>query len=136
MSVHADTLHLDFKQNFALHLRDPEEEKECMFFSTTDAIYSLGIISSFLEIRDGDEIYQLGPISWQEEGNCYHNVCGTGWDNYVDEEKKEKKIAVYNYTQDILLEDAYLGDKYNDCSDDWFSNRLKTIFVNYPKMID
>lgn len=97
------------------------------FAEYDDYVYSLNFYFE-INMNDNKIIIKIYDIGWQEEylKGSLHNVCGT--------KNKENNYLLYDYTNDIIIKDAYLSDKYGDCSDGWFSSRIDTIFENYPRI--
>ena len=94
------------------------------FVDEKDIVYSL-----FMNVmKYGNKLYKLKNITWQEESISYgyHNVCNT---------YKNDGYVLYDFENDTILQDTYLDDKYNDCSDGYFSERLETMFKEYPDLL-
>lgn len=86
------------------------------------------------------------------KSSCYaSSIIGTMW-HYIskDIDKKEglkivghqrvgnnfNREVIYDLENNIILQDAYLGDKYDDFADDWFSNCVLYDFQNDPPLSD
>jgi hypothetical protein len=119
-SYHAPhgAFHTNFKSSFSKAVQE-NLTGHCSFFVETDAVYSL---SFDWELINGQ--YKLTNVCWQEEGNNYHTVCRSQKDEY----------ALYNMARDTFVSDVYLHDKYDDGADGLLTNRLYTLFTDYPHL--
>lgn len=78
-------------------------------------------------------IYEISNIGWQDESDYFHNVCGTSCSSGRPD--GASTIAIYDHCDDLLLQDAYLGDKYGDGADGWFSEHiLGSFFEKKPRV--
>lgn len=122
----SDKRHPSFQQWFL------NDRNTTFFVEEEETVYSLALNASLLRTDpDGDEIYECCHIGWQDENYQAHTVCGTGWNR----DKTKSSTMIYNATRDIILCDAYLGDKYGDCADGWVSERLETMFKKVPTLL-
>lgn len=132
-STHNSTRMPSFKEAFKTNLyTDKVGHSRSLRFFVDDGKYvnSLRIIAERVEDtgenQENHEVFKLFDICWQEEYllGSLHNVCRS----------KDEDFAIYDYTNDKFIQDIYLYDKYNDCSDGWFSaHPISNLFVQIPK---
>ncbi len=106
-------------------LKKLDEEESLIMLSVGENWCDEGVNSLFMTIMKKDDRFcHILNICGQEEDECCHSVIQSGHNEY----------AIYDYVNDVLIQDVYLHDKYNDCTDCYFSNFLSVIFKNIPKV--
>lgn len=69
-------------------------------------------------LKENKILYRISNVTWQDEGNVYHNVCYS----------KGSESAVYNYCDDAFESDVYLEDRYGDCADLYLTSAINSLF--------
>lgn len=113
-----------FKDCVATKLDNLYEIDVTFFVDQEDVISSL----SMNVMKYNDTLYKISNIVWQEEGvdYGYRSVChNTHKDGYV----------LYHFETDTIMDDVYLDDKYGECSDGYFSEKLETMFHECPDVL-
>ena len=121
-SLHNTQRFDSFHKEFEKHLKDSKIKT----FFVDDGSYVISLSLQAIPLESEDELYKIEHITWQEECTCYgtHNVCHNTYKDY----------AIYNYTTNQLEKDCYLYDKYDDGSDENFSNKLGDLFCITPSL--
>lgn len=118
-------------------------DNTCSLFANYDGyVYSLRFD---FDLDPNTKFIKIYNICWQEEylNGSLHNVCMSHCkydckkDIFIENIRNNitDNYVLYDIDNDIIIKDAYLFDKYGDCSDGWFSDRIFTVFRNYPKII-
>ena len=136
-SKHSKERYRSFWEEFGEELYTDNHRQKTWFVGENfedEGVFSLNIsaerLPTYYSSNNEDEMFKLTDICWQEEWYHGHNVCSTVW---TEQRMPEKSIVViYNYSKDLILQDAFLEDKYGDCSEGYFSDRIYTLFEEIP----
>ena len=104
-------------------LNDGKLENKLQIFSDKSNNNNFCVYSIIFKVNElPNNRLEINRITFQEEGNSYHNVTST-----TDEANKSP--AIYNLSTEIFERDIYLGnDKYNDCFEMYLTEALKNMF--------